>query len=327
MWIDDGALGKLDGASGAELKPDYIAFPEMPPAPATKPSGLDGLDALKAGAGMVIAPVDADGLAEKFDGIGYRLAGVRAGDINVPRVFVDEMPRDMRKIRTADVRKRLFIRTMLPMILRANEDVRRQRELVREIVARRDAGQPIDPAALAFLDRMKARYADPDTGIDELLRRIDIVPPSLALAQAAEESGWGTSRFVREGNAVFGQRTFTGTGGLVPLRRERNQKHLVRSFSHVQASVAAYVFNLNTHPAYAGFRAERARRRAADETLDSRALVGRLDRYSERGAAYIRTIRTIIRVNKLWQFDGARLTPAVAPTHDNNILRSMRWSL
>ncbi|MEQ9643664.1 MAG: glucosaminidase domain-containing protein [Alphaproteobacteria bacterium] len=326
-WIDEGTIGSLDQAPRPELKPKYIGWPERRQAPLVTPGGVDALDRLKADAGMVIKPVDADGLAQKFNGFGYRLATVRSGDAHVPRLYVDVMPRDMRALRSVDRRKRLFIRTMLPMILRANEEVRRERELLQRIVARQDAGQPVEPAALAFVARLKEIYADPETGTDELLRRVDTVPPSLALAQAAEESGWGTSRFVREGNAVFGQRTYAGTGGLVPQRRERNQKHLVRSFSHVQASVAAYVFNLNTHPAYDGFRAERARRRAADEALDSRRLVAELNRYSERGAAYIRTIRTIIRVNKLWQFDDARLAPQHPTGRDNNQLRSIRWSL
>lgn len=325
LWLDDGSVVMLDQAPRPELKPDLIAWPERPRVQVIRPGGLPDDFDLKAAVGTIIQPVDADGLAEKFDGMGYRLAAVRAGEAQVPRLYVDEMPRDMRKVDSIDGRKRLFIRTMLPLILRANEEVRRERAELQRIADRREAGKPLDSETQDFLDRMKAVYADEDADLDELLRRVDTVPASLALAQAAEESGWGTSRFVREGNAVFGQRTFTGTGGLVPLRRERDETHRVRSFSHVQASVAAYLFNLNTHPAYAGFRAERARLRAAGKDMDSCDLVARLKRYSERGTAYISTIRTIIKVNKLRQFDQAKLTPTA--TADNNQLHSVRWSL
>jgi Bax protein len=274
----------------------------------------------------VIKPLDAEGLARKFDGIGYRLTAVRRGAVHVPRLFVDEMPRDMRAIESPDLRKRLFIRAMLPLILRANEEVRRERQALQKIALRLRRGQPLSNSDLAFLDQMRAVYADARCTVDELLRRVDVVPPSLALAQAAEESGWGTSRFVREGNAVFGQRTFKGDG-LVPLRRERDKTHRVRNFSHVQASVAAYVFNLNTHPAYKGFRTLRAQMREKGEPLDSDALVDALDRYSERGRAYTKTIRTILRVNELAQFDAVKLSPhnREAPNRTPDI-QPVRWS-
>jgi Bax protein len=144
----------------------------------------------------------------------------------------------------------------------------------------------------------------------ELRRRVREVPVSLALAQGAEESGWGTSRFAHQGNAVFGQRTFTRGRGIVPKEREAGEKFEVLRFSALLTSVRAYVWNLNTHFAYADFRTARAQGHARGGKPDSMSLIATLKRYSERGEAYIETIRAIIRVNRLRQFDAARLTGA-----------------
>ena len=136
------------------------------------------------------------------------------------------------------------------------------------------------------------------------------MPPSLALAQAAEESGWGTSRFARKGNAVFGQRTWRSGRGMVPLRREDGKRHEVVAFNALRASVDAYLRNLNSHPAYGEFRRLRAEARALDRAVSVPALVGTMTRYSERGADYLRTILAIIRVNRFAAYDRARLAPA-----------------
>ena len=317
-------------ASEADAVPEFVAWLEYLSPPVVDPGPARvaqmPVQRLKPGADQVIQALDAKSLAEKFDGIGYRLAAVRQGAVHVPRVFVDEMPRDMRAVESPDLRKRLFIRAMLPLILRANEEVRREREQLQKIMQRIKRGLPLGLGDAEFIDEMRLIYADETCSLDELLRRVDVVPPSLALAQAAEESGWGTSRFVREGNAVFGQRSFKGDG-LVPLRREHDKTHRVRNFSHVQASVAAYLFNLNTHQAYGEFRKLRARMRARGETLDSAELVASLDRYSERGKAYIATIRTILRVNDMTQFDAVELSPynRAVPRRAYDI-QPVRWS-
>ena len=140
-----------------------------------------------------------------------------------------------------------------------------------------------------------------------MLRRVDIIPPSLAVAQAAEETGWGTSRFVRHGNALFGERIYRGTDGMVPHRIPKGPSFRVRRFGHLLAAVGAYASNLNTHPAYAGFRAERGTMRAARNRFDAPVLAGSLEAYSERREAYIETLRAIIRTNALTEFDRLRL--------------------
>ena len=133
------------------------------------------------------------------------------------------------------------------------------------------------------------------------------------MAQAVEESGWGTSRFAREGNAVFGQYTFRRGHGLVPKRREAGKRHEVKSFAALHNSVAAYMHNLNSHRAYRESREQRASRRAERQGPDGIALAATLTRYSARGAAYVKTIQTIIRANDLTRFDQARLTAKEPP--------------
>lgn len=148
---------------------------------------------------------------------------------------------------------------------------------------------------------------DEDSGSDEmfglLLRKLDTIPPSLVLAQAANESAWGTSRFSREGNNLFGQWCFSPGCGMVPLNRPEGASHEVARFRSAYHSVRAYVQNLNRHPSYKSLRDLRARARARDENPTGAQLAAGLSRYSERGAAYIREIRSMIRYNNLAWYD------------------------
>ena len=148
-----------------------------------------------------------------------------------------------------------------------------------------------------------------DRGASEtFLRRLDVVPPALAIAQAAAESGWGTSRFAHKGNAVFGQRTWNRGKGLVPRRRDADQRHEVKSFSDIGDSVRAYMMNLNCHPAYESYRRTRAEMRAAGAAFDSTKLARALTRYAEIGEAYVAILHRIIRVNRLRELDRATLS-------------------
>jgi len=252
--------------------------------------------------------VSAADLADIFRRIDYRLGGVGAGARPVPRIVIDRIPADLADMRSASERKQVFIKMMLPLVLAANERILADR---REIRALRDrvGGRPaaLSPSERAWLERKCRRYGLDDPDFDALLRRVDMIPPSLALAQAAEESGWGTSRFVREGNALFGQRTFKRGAGLVPERREDGQRHEVRVFSRLLDSIMSYMTNLNSHAAYREFRLSRERQRSVLGRLDGWALAGTLTRYSERGEDYVRTIRSIIEANGLRALDRARL--------------------
>ena len=139
--------------------------------------------------------------------------------------------------------------------------------------------------------------------LDELLKRVDVIPASLVLAQAANESAWGTSRFALEGNNIFGQWCFEEGCGIVPNRRVEGATHEVKSFDSIKASIEGYFRNINTHHLYADFREERARLRRLGHSLDPIALVEGLERYSQRGENYIDEVQTLIYQNDLRQRD------------------------
>ena len=249
-------------------------------------------------------------LVDFYRDIDYRLNDIRLGEVTVPRLLVNRIPDDIALIESPAERKRLFIKLALPLILHANERITADRGrliALREKIARA-AAMPSDHA---WLDGLADRYGLETPDLDALLRRVDVIPPSLALAQGAEESGWGTSRFVREGNAIFGQRTFDKGAGLVPNNRDADKKHEVKAFNGLMDSVASYMTNLNTHHAFVEFRRIRAGQRASGY-VDSYSLAGALDRYSERGEDYIKTIRSIINKNDLRSFDRASLGKLVA---------------
>lgn len=242
-----------------------------------------------------------------FERLGYDFALVRAGTIEVPPVYLSAMPAGMGDLPEPEVRKRIFFKTVLPLILRVNEDIRADRRRVRYIHQLTEAGRYVSGADRQWLARLMVRYDVADGNVDELLRRLDIIPPSLALAQAAEESGWGTSRFAREGNALFGQYTTATDGHLVPTGLEDRPGIRVQAFNRLLDSVHAYALNLNTHNAYRRFRDARAAMQTEGVTIDGVQLAKTLDRYSARGDAYVRTILSLIRGNELSTLDGARL--------------------
>ncbi len=235
------------------------------------------------------------------------LAELRQGRAAMPPVFLSRFPADLAAVRSPKRRKELFIKTVLPLVLRANDEVRVDRRRMLSLIMRASHQGELASTEQAFLDFLAVQYEVSVKDLVELQQRVDVIPASLALAQGAEESGWGTSRFARLGNAVFGQRTFRKGQGLVPLRRERGRRHEVKAFNSLYTSVRAYVWNLNTHFAYAKFREKRAAFRQGGQPLDSYALTETLDRYSERGDKYIKTIRIIMRANDLHEFDDVEL--------------------
>ena len=264
----------------------------------------------KAVFGPILVTTSAD-LDDKFSKVGFDLSEIRGGAA-VPRLTLVSLPRDLPDLRSVEARKNLFIRVMLPLVLQANEHVRHERTRLLNLKARRgNLGQ----ADLNWLSSVSKKYGVKEPilakQLSELKRRIDIIPPSLALAQAAEESGWGTSRFALDGNAVFGQWTFTKGKGIVPANRESGKNHEVKAFTRLHKSITSYVHNLNTHWAYKEFRVSRALTRARKDRLRGKDLISSLKKYSQRGEDYVRTIKTIIRVNGFSEFDGARLRKRV----------------
>lgn len=246
-----------------------------------------------------------------FSRLGYDLERVRVGDKPVPRVFLASLPPDLKDLRDVERRKSLFFRTVLPLVLSTNERILRDRKRLWTLRAEKRLGQTPSAVDRLWLAVMADRYGVKRNDLNELLHRIDVIPPSLALAQSAEESGWGTSRFAREGNAIFGQWTYNDMG-FVPARRDKGKRHRVRAFDQLSDSVAAYFRNLNTHRAYRSFRRMRSALRAQGAAVDGTKLLKGLSRYSERGEDYIRTIRTIITANDLRRLDDARLNQSAS---------------
>lgn len=250
-------------------------------------------------------------LSALFAGMGYSLERVRHEGLLVPQIFMANLPPDLERVDSVGTRKTVFLKAMLPLVLKVNERILLERGRVLALREREQGGRGLTAHERAWLEEVSRQYKLDAVDFDRLLARVDIIPPSLALAQAAEESGWGTSRFVVEGNAAFGQWTFDADKGIVPRNRERGKSHLVRVYGHLLEGVWAYAMNLNTHPAYREFRKLRADRRRNGRALDGYELAGTLKRYAERGPAYVQSVRTIMRANRLRPLDRARLKGAV----------------
>lgn len=240
-----------------------------------------------------------------FERTGNRLEEIRATG-QVRRVFLASLPSGFSEISVPAKRKAAFISLVLPLILHVNETIAAVREQLISLRDREVAGAVLSDDERLWLASVAEWYGFERVDYGKLLKSVDIILPSLAIAQAAEESGWGTSRFARAGNALFGQRTYKpGAHDMVPQKRENNSIFRVRSYNNLLNSVFSYAHNLNSHEAYSAFRDARARMRQAGR-MDGNALVGTLSRYSERGEAYIETIRRIMRTNDLSLFDRAR---------------------
>lgn len=210
-------------------------------------------------------------------------------------------------------RKRRFVALVLPLIAAENAAILADRQTVLAL-AERLAGGRLGPVARARLERIKRDYGVTDDDVALLLRRVDAVPPSLALAQAAIESGWGGSRFAREANALFGQRTWTIDLGLVPEAEAADADFAVRAFDDLGDSVRAYMRNLNRHGAYAAFRADRQALRAAGRPLDGARLAEALAPYSEGGEDYVRLVRQVMRGNRFGALDLGATAQFIDPT-------------
>lgn len=214
-------------------------------------------------------------------------------------------------MRNAKRRKKIFLSMTLPLVLEGNAHIAVERRMLKYVSVMTRAGRELPPNLRSWLERLAERYqADPDR-LDVLMKRVDVVPVSLALAQAAIESGWGTSRFARQGNAIFGQWTSEDGNGLVPSAREDGKTHKVRSFDRLSESVDAYLLNLNTHRAYRDFRTLRQQSRNSGERPKGEELAAGLAPYSEKGVEYVELLLDMIRVNRLAAFDDAILSDRI----------------
>lgn len=212
------------------------------------------------------------------------------GEHGLPRNLPARLPVEIAEIDEPELRKRHFLAVLLPIAHQVSERIECDRANLSSLARRQELGLPLDATAQHWLDDLGRDYGAEDD-IAELLRRVDTVPISLLLAQAALESGWGTSRLALQGNALFGQ--IAG----------RSRQPRYATFATLTESVQAYVRNLNTHAAYKDFRAQRAALRDAREPRQGHKLAAKLTRYSTRGSHYARHVQQIIASNALGRFD------------------------
>jgi uncharacterized FlgJ-related protein len=261
-----------------------------------------------------------------FEEVNYGPAAWAEGVREIPRMYVTEVGARWRERAATDLtvesKKRIFFRAMGPLALRSNELIRSERERLLALPTHDRLGED-DLRWLADLAAdygVEAPASDGEPGDAasaqawgevraELSIRVDEVPVSLVLAQGANESGWGTSRFANEGNALFGQWSFGGSGMLPQAQRASLGDYRVASFETPLLSVIAYMRNLNTHAAYARLREIRAESRAGGRPVSGYELAGGLDRYSERGQEYVDELRAMIETNRLRETDETYLAP------------------
>ncbi|MEE4361362.1 MAG: glucosaminidase domain-containing protein [Pseudomonadales bacterium] len=232
-----------------------------------------------------------------------------------PEVAAAPLP-DFATIDDVAVKKRAFFEFLLPMVEARNAWIRDNRDFLQRTRDRLVAGVALSESEgdrlAALAERYEVSFADDRDldAIDLLLFRVDEIPPSLVLAQAASESGWGTSRFARMGNNLFGEWCFEAGCGIVPGRRRDGASHEVADFETVSHSIESYFLNLNTHEAYRPVRMLREQARRRGEVLRGAELAAGLVRYSERRDLYIEELRAIIRVNGLDRLDDEPVTLA-----------------
>ena len=218
-------------------------------------------------------------------------------------VIFSSLPTDFMDIQPIIERKRLFINTFIPIIYSENLQILNDRKKILDWWRESDGENFSRDFWPQWLFELSEKYGSSDSNLGNLLVRVDIIPISLALAQSAIESGWGTSRYSREGNAVFGQYTFDESKGLKPKDRNENDEFFIKKFSNLSESVRSYLKNINTHLAYADFREERKKLRMSGENLSGYKLVNFLKDYSERRESYIRDVKEIMNSNNFQKYD------------------------
>ena len=243
-------------------------------------------------------------IEELFKSTNYDLEDVRKNKLVKP-VALSLLPSEIKQIENIKKRKDLFIQIVLPLIIKENNNIRIDRKKLFNILNKSKNTKP----EKIWLEKKFRLYGVKNKDTSTLKIRMDEVPTSLAIAQAAKETGWGTSRFAQEGNALFGQWTWSGEG-IKPAGADDESTHKVMKFKVLQASVKAYHRNLNTHSSYKKFRSARAELRDDNKMLDSVILSKHLDKYAETGKEYVKILQQIIRQNNLTDFDDAKLLPS-----------------
>ncbi len=243
-------------------------------------------------------------IKQLFEDTNYSLKDVRKNKLVKP-VALTLLPQEIKMIENTKKRKEFFIQIVLPLIVKENNNIRIDRKTLFRVINKSNNSV----AEKQWLEKKYKQYGVKSGDLSSLKIRMDEIPVSLAIAQAAKETGWGTSRFAQEGNALFGQWTWSGEG-LKPKDADADKGHKVMKFNVLQASVRAYQRNLNTHRTYKEFRKARAELRDLNKPLDSMELSKYLNKYAETGNQYVEVLQKIIKQNNLKDFDDARLLPS-----------------
>jgi len=261
---------------------------------------IDKLDELPNDIIRLSAPV----IEQLFKDTNYNLENVRKTKLVKP-ISLSLLPIEMNKIESSKKRKNLFIQIILPLILDENNRIKSDRKKLFSILNKNNNSE----LEKKWLNEKFKQYGVFNKDLSTLKIRMDEIPTSLAIAQAAKETGWGTSRFALEGNALFGQWTWSEEG-MKPAAADNNTTHKVMKFNILKASIRAYQRNLNTHSGYKQFRKARAVLRDNKSELNSLILANYLKNYAETGIQYIVILKKIIKQNNLTDFDDVKLQPS-----------------
>ena len=240
-----------------------------------------------------------------FEDVDYNLNRVRYEKIVKP-IYFTQFPKDLSEIQNVQLKKETFIKIVLPLIVAENEKILDDRYTLKKIISKKKTTDQ----EKQWLRQKFLEYKVKKVNIEELKIRMDIIPSSIALAQAAKESGWGTSRFALEGNAIFGQWTWDGKG-IAPLMRDKSKHHKILRFPILRASVKAYQNNLNTHKSYLKFREKRKDLRKRNKMLNGLELTKTLGNYAQTGNEYTKILSQIILQNRLMDFEPVKLANSV----------------
>ena len=247
-----------------------------------------------------------------FKDVDYDLRKVRNEKLVKP-IYFTQFPRDLDNLQSVQLKKETFIKIVLPLIVAENEKILDDREKLKVLIEKKFTSD----AEKQWLRQKLLEYKVKKGNLDKLLIRMDMIPVSIALAQAAKESGWGTSRFALEGNAIFGQWTWDGQG-IAPLKRDGDKNHKILKFPILRASVKAYKNNLNTHKSYLKFREKRKSLRVKDKNITGLALTDTLKNYAQTGSEYTKILNQIITQNRLSDFEPVRLVNSVKQVELNS---------
>jgi len=291
-----------------EVKKPEVTQKKVVKEPKTKVKKEAKLKVKKNNVSEVILPnlnLKTETVLNLFKDVDYDLSQVRNKKLVKP-IYFTQFPRDLNELSNTRLKKETFIKIVLPLVVAENERILADRKKLKRILKKKQTSD----LEKQWLRQKLLEYKVKKGNMDELAERVDIIPTSIALAQAAKESGWGTSRFALEGNAIFGQWTWSDNG-IAPLNREGNKNHKILKFPILRASVKAYQNNLNTHKSYSNFRDKRMTMRKKNMSIKGLELTDTLKNYAQTGSEYTKILNQIIIQNRLTDFEPVRLVNSI----------------